>query len=131
FYTLGSFRWEVLMLATVSFPIYTRALWNAVRGKETSWHVTGAKGRRSSPFNFIVPQVLFFVFLAFTSVVGGLKDATNGQLSLAMAWNTTNALILGAFMVTAVREHRETRRAGRASRARRPRQLTQPTGALA
>ena len=27
FYTLGSFRWEVLMLAAVSFPIYISALW--------------------------------------------------------------------------------------------------------
>ena len=26
FYTLGSFRWEVLMLAAVSFPIYIAAL---------------------------------------------------------------------------------------------------------
>jgi cellulose synthase (UDP-forming) len=28
-YTIGSFRWETLMLATASFPIYTRAFFNA------------------------------------------------------------------------------------------------------
>ena len=40
FYTLGSFRWEVLMLAAVSFPIYISALWNAIaeEGAEVARH---------------------------------------------------------------------------------------------
>ncbi len=42
FFTLGSFRWESLMLATVSFPIYTRALFNVLVGREQKWHVTGS-----------------------------------------------------------------------------------------
>ena len=33
-FTVGSFRWETLTLATVSFPIYTKALWNAISGKD-------------------------------------------------------------------------------------------------
>ena len=44
FYTLGSFRWEVLMLAAVSFPIYARALVNAIFSRDQKWHVTGQKG---------------------------------------------------------------------------------------
>ena len=40
-YTIGSFRWETLMLATASFPIYGRALVNAVFNKDQKWHVTG------------------------------------------------------------------------------------------
>ncbi|WP_066584017.1 glycosyltransferase family 2 protein [Cellulomonas timonensis] len=111
FYTLGSFRWETLMLATVSFPIYTRALVNAFFRREQQWHVTGSLGRASSPFNFMMPQVLFFAFLLLTSVVGAWKDLGNGSLSLALAWNTTNTLILGAFVVTAAREARASRRA--------------------
>ncbi|WP_182112934.1 MULTISPECIES: glycosyltransferase [unclassified Actinotalea] len=105
FYTLGSFRWEVLMLASASFPIYTRALVNAALRREQRWHVTGSKRRATTPFAFIVPQVLFFVFLLLTSVVGAWKDVTGGTFSLALAWNTTNALILGSFVVTAWREH--------------------------
>ena len=64
FYTLGSFRWEVLMLAAVSFPIYISALC-ATRSpeKEQKWHVTGSKAKAQSPFNFMIPQVLVFVFL--------------------------------------------------------------------
>jgi cellulose synthase (UDP-forming) len=112
FYTLGSFRWEVLMLAAVSFPIYTRALVNAFVGKEQKWHVTGSRsshgGRRArkadSPFNFIIPQVLVFVFLLLTSVVAIWRDLSNSQLTLATAWNVTNTLILGAFMLVACRE---------------------------
>ena len=103
FYTLGSFRWEVLMLAAVSFPIYLQALVNAFVGKEQKWHVTGAKGRAESPFNFIIPQVLVFVFLALTSVVAIWRDVDNSQLTLATAWNVTNTLILAVFMVVATR----------------------------
>lgn len=104
FITLGSFRWEVLMLAACSFPIYTKALWNAICRKEQSWHVTGQAGRASSPFNFMVPQVLFFWFLVLTTAVGAWKDWNTGSLSLALAWNATNALILGTFVLTAMRE---------------------------
>ena len=116
FVTLGSFRWEVLMLSSVSFPIYTRALWNAIARKEQRWHVTGQVGRASSPFNFIIPQVLFFAFLALTTVVGVWKDWGDGTLSLALAWNATNAMILGAFCITALRESH-----GLAAAARRER----------
>ncbi|GAA1432379.1 hypothetical protein GCM10009616_21710 [Microlunatus lacustris] len=109
FYTLGSFRWEVLMLAAVSFPIYLQALYNALIGKEQKWHVTGSKTRADSPFNFIIPQVLVFVFLACTSVVALWRDSSNGQFSLATAWTLTNTFILGSFMVVALREARRIR----------------------
>ncbi len=104
FYTLGSFRWEVLMLAAVSFPIYLQALFNAFVGKEQKWHVTGSKARPESPFNFIIPQMLVFVFLALTSVVAIWRDVDNSQLTLATGWNVTNTLILAVFMGVALRE---------------------------
>ena len=104
FYTLGSFRWEVLMLAAVSFPIYLSALVNAFAGKEQKWHVTGSTTKAASPFNFIIPQVLAFVFLLLSSVVSIWRDLGNSQLSLATAWSVTNTFILGAFMVVALKE---------------------------
>jgi cellulose synthase (UDP-forming) len=104
FYTLGSFRFEVLMLASVSFPIYISALINAISGKEQKWHVTGSKSQAQSPFNFMIPQVLVFVFLALSSVVSIWRDMTNSLFSLATAWSITNTFILGAFMVVAFKE---------------------------
>jgi len=115
-FVVGSFRWETLTLATVSFPIYTKALWNVLSGKDVGWHVTGTATRRS-PFNFIVPQLLVFVFLALTSIVAVWRDTGNGALSLATAWNVTNTLILAAFVATAAHEHRT---AGRPARAATP-----------
>lgn len=103
-FTLGSFRWEVLLLATASFPIYHQALLNAFSGKEQSWHVTGASGRPSSPFTFIRPQVYLFTFLALTSVVAIWRDVNNSQFSLATAWNLTNTAALGVFLVVALAE---------------------------
>jgi len=113
FYTLGSFRWEVLMLAAVSFPIYLQALVNAFVGKEQKWHVTGSTSRPESPFNFIIPQVLTFVFLALTSVVAIWRDLDNSQLTLATAWNVTNTAILAVFMLVALRESARGRRSAR------------------
>ena len=110
FYTLGSFRWEVLILAASSFPIYFQALTNAFSGREQKWHVTGGSGRRSSPFNFIRPQVYLFTFLALTSVVAIWRDFGNDQFSLATAWNLTNTFTLGVFLLVAVREGRRFRR---------------------
>jgi cellulose synthase (UDP-forming) len=52
----------------------------------------------------VIPQVLFFVFLALTTVVGVWRDITNGVFTLATAWNATNTLILGAFLVAVLRE---------------------------
>ncbi|GAA2180688.1 hypothetical protein GCM10009785_12580 [Brooklawnia cerclae] len=113
FYTLGSFRWEVLLLAVASFPIYHQAFVNAFAGKEQKWHVTGAQNRKTSPFNFIRPQVNLFVFLLLTTLVAIWRDINNAQFSLATAWNLTNAFGLGAFMLVAIHESRAANRAAR------------------
>jgi cellulose synthase (UDP-forming) len=108
-YTLGSFRWQTLTLATVSFPIYFKALVNAFTGNDVGWQATGT-ARGNSPFNFVVPQILFFVFLALTSAVAIWRDTHNGVFSLASAWNVTNTVILGAFLLAALGEARRMRR---------------------
>lgn len=105
FYTMGSFRWETLMLATVSAPIYLAALINVLTGKEQSWSATGDRSKMSSPFNFMIPQVLFFVFLLLTSFVAIFRDIDNGVLTLATGWNVTNTIIMGSFVAAAMREH--------------------------
>ncbi len=115
FYTMGSFRWETLMLATISFPIYLAALTNVIVGKEQHWHATGNRTAASSPFNFMIPQVLFFAFLSLTSVVAIWRDLGNGAPTLATAWNVTNTLILGVFVVVALREASGQRAARRAA----------------
>jgi cellulose synthase (UDP-forming) len=104
FYTMGSFRWETLMLATASFPIYVTALVNVLIGKEQKWTATGNKNGVGSAFNVMIPQVLFFAFLFLTSLVAIWRDVDHGMLTLATAWNVTNTLILGSFVATALRE---------------------------
>ena len=109
-YTIGSFRWETLMLATASFPIYRRALVNAIFNKDQKWHVTGSMKKKASPFNFITHQLMAFVFLAITSVVGIWQALTVSAFTLALFWNLLNTFILGLFVVTAMREARGNRR---------------------
>ena len=107
-FAVGSFRWETLTLATVSFPIYCKALWNVLTGKDVGWHVTGSASTRS-PFNFVIPQMVFFVFLALTTIVAVWRDAENGVFTLATAWNATNTVILGAFLFAVMRESQTLR----------------------
>lgn len=116
FYTMGSFRWETLMLAAASAPIYLTALVNVLVGKEQKWSATGDRSRVSSPYNFMIPQLLFFAFLLLTSVVAIYRDLDNGLLTLATAWNVTNTVILGSFVVAAHREHTSARRDWRSER---------------
>lgn len=111
-YTLGSFKWQTLTLAAVSFPIYAKALFNVFVGRDVGWQSTGT-AKTSSPFNFIVPQVLFFFFLSLTSVVAVWRDWDNQVLTLATAWNITNTVIMGAFMLAARREARDMKRPSR------------------
>ena len=108
-YTLGSFRWETLTLSVVSFPIYVKALVNVLTGRDVGWQATGT-ARGSSPFNFVVPQMLFFLFLSLTSVVAVYRDISNGVPTLATAWNVTNTVILGAFLIAVARDARLLRR---------------------
>lgn len=110
-YTIGSFRWQTLLLSTASFPIYTRAFFNALRRKDTAWHVTGRAGRANSPFHFIQPQFLTFVFLAATSCVGLWNIEWTGEISVAVIWNLLNVLALGTFLGIAVHESVTLRRA--------------------
>lgn len=130
FNTMGSFRPETLLLASVSFPIYLRALINVLEGREQKWHVTGARRKRVlSPFNFIVPQVLTFVFLLLTSVVAIYKDSSNLTLTLATAWNVTNTIVLGIFVAAAWREEGRIRVAARIER-RLERAMRRPSADL-
>jgi cellulose synthase (UDP-forming) len=118
-YTIGSFRWETLMLATASFSIYTKAFFNALLRRERAWHVTGGVGVARSPFNYTMPQLLTFVFLALTSVVGVWKAHVTGELALSLVWNVVNTVVLGSFVAVAWRESRAIKRATRGGRRRR------------
>jgi cellulose synthase (UDP-forming) len=139
FYAVGSFKVETLLLSSVAFPIYVKALTNVLLGRKTTWKATGAKSAVDSPFNYIVPQMLMFLFLALTSVVGVWRDLDNGVLTLATAWNVTNGLVLLVFIGGATREShvlrlqaRAERRANRAIPGRHATgPVTLPAGSLA
>lgn len=104
--TLGTFRWEVLLLAANSFPIYVRAFLNAFIGVDTKWHVTGTT-KKSSAFNFIIPQVITFVFLVGVAIVSIWRDVNLGMLNVATFWSVINTIAVGAFIVVAFSEARE------------------------
>jgi cellulose synthase (UDP-forming) len=87
-------------------------------GKDTAWHVTGG-GKASSPFNVLVPQVLFWLFLTLTSLVAIWRDWDNRVLTLATVWNLINTAVLSAFLLAALREARAIKRASRSGSSAR------------
>ncbi len=115
-YTMGSFRWETLMLASASFPIYIQAMWNAITRRDRQWHVTGRLGEARSPFNFTFPQVLVFLFLLLTTVVGAWKAEVTGTFNVALVWNALNTVVLGSFLTITYREARTARASRRRTR---------------
>lgn len=108
-YTMGSFRWETLMLASSSFPIYIQAMWNAITRRERQWHVTGSAGGARSPYNYTFPQVLVFLFLLLTTIVGAWKAYVTGSFNVALAWNALNTIVLGIFLSVTHGEARAAR----------------------
>jgi cellulose synthase (UDP-forming) len=117
-FTMGSFRWEALIMATASFPIYLRALWNAWRRRDTTWHVTGAGSGGNSAYAFIVPQLLILLFLALTTVVGLWKVVMTQEVALSLVWNALNTAVFATFVAAAWREQRARRRANRLAATR-------------
>ena len=103
----GTFRWEVLLLAANSFPIYIKAFFNALLKVDTKWAATGATKGRTSAFNFIMVQVWAFVFMVGTSIVSIYRDYSMGHLNVATFWCVLNAVFLGAFVVTAFLENHQ------------------------
>lgn len=106
----GTFRWEVLLLAANSFPIYIKAFFNALLKVDTKWAATGATRGGVSAFNFIMVQVWAFVLMVGTSVVSVYRDISMGHPNVATFWCVLNAIFLGAFVVTAFLEDRDKKR---------------------
>lgn len=110
FYTMGGFKFEVLLLAMVSFPIYVRAMINGILRKDVGWQATGNKDDIDSPYNYIIPQILIFIFLLFTLMVGVWKAYYTGMIAVSLVWCLLNAIVFGGFIFTAVKEHRQMKK---------------------
>jgi cellulose synthase (UDP-forming) len=109
FYTMGGFKIKTLMLASVSFPIYIKAFFNALSGKDQAWHATNSISY-DSPFNYIRMQVYIFIFLLLTTAVGTIKALYTQEFSISLAWNALNTFVFGYFICMASVEGRVLKR---------------------
>lgn len=110
FYSMGAFRLQTIVLAMASFPIYVKALVNVLLRRDVSWQATGDAAQQNDPLNFVQSQILLFVFLSFTTVIGFWKFYYTGTFSLSLVWNVINNLIFGVFL-KAVYEERKLMKA--------------------
>ena len=112
-YTMGGFQIRTLILAAVSFPIYIKAFFNALFGKDEAWQATNRIDAYDSPFNYIRMQTYIFVFLVLTTCVGIWKSIYTQEFSVSIAWSALNAFIFGVYIVVALRESHRMRHPAR------------------
>jgi cellulose synthase (UDP-forming) len=101
------------MLAAVSFPIYVKAFFNALFGRDISWQATHRVDTYDSPFDYMRIQVYIFCFLALTAVIGIWKSSYTQEFSVSIVWSVLNAAIFGTFMIVALKEARRVKMAYR------------------
>lgn len=122
FYTMGGFKFQTLMLATASFPIYVKAFFNALFKRDQAWQATNGM-KYDSPFNYIRMQVYLLIFLTATSIIGFWKASYTGEYSIALFWNLLNTIILGYFFWVALGEGRSYRRSQRVRRREKSKKI--------
>jgi cellulose synthase (UDP-forming) len=118
FYTMESFRLETIVLSMVSFPIYIKALFNVVLGRDVAWQATGDELATENPFNFVGSQILLFIFLLFTTAFGIWKVRYTGVFALSLVWNMINTLIFASFLYFVCKEQLARRSAIRRNRSK-------------
>ncbi len=115
-YTMGGFKIETLMLSAASFPIYIKAFFNALRGRDEAWQATNRVDSYDSPFNYIRMQTYVGIFLFLTLVVGIWKSVYTNEFSVSIAWSALNAYIFAYFIFVALRESSQMRRSNKKRR---------------
>ncbi|MDB5165463.1 MAG: hypothetical protein JWM00_353 [Candidatus Saccharibacteria bacterium] len=114
FYAMGGLKVETIMIAAASYPIYIKAFFNALFGRDEAWSATNAKDKGyDSPFNYIRIQTYTFLFLLLTSIVGIWKIYYTSEFSIAVVWNVLMTLIFWYFIRAALRESRLLKRNAR------------------
>jgi cellulose synthase (UDP-forming) len=102
--TMGGLKYQTLMLSAVSFPIYVKAFFNALRNRDEAWQATNRAGTYDSPFNYIQAQTYVFIILLISTGVGIWKSAYTLEFSVSIVWAALNMIVFGVFMYVAIRE---------------------------
>jgi cellulose synthase (UDP-forming) len=104
-YCMRGFKFETLVLGTGSFPTYIKAFVNVLRRRSIGWKATGQQSSDSA-YEYILPQVLLFIFLVFTSIVG-LREVFSGESGsiLAIGANLFNTYIIGYYLTIALSDY--------------------------
>lgn len=114
FYVMGGFRFETLILATATFPIYVKAFFNALFRRDQAWEATGTTASTISPFMVVRTQTYIFIFLFLTSIAGIIKAQYTSEISVSLFWNIINTIVFGTFFVIALKEASAARKARKA-----------------
>lgn len=110
FYTMRGFRIESLIVAGAVFPVYVKAFFNALFKRDQAWQATGAKDGIDSAYNYIIPQLLIFLFLVLTTIVGAWKSIYTSEISVSLFWNIVNTCVFGSFYLIARSEARQLKK---------------------
>jgi cellulose synthase (UDP-forming) len=120
FYAMGGLKIQTVIISGASFPIYIKAFFNALIGRDQAWSATNSRDSSyDSPFNYIRMQTYFFLLMLLTTIVGIWKVFYTDEFSISVVWAAVLSLILGYFVFAAIREAHILRRESRAEGRRR------------
>lgn len=117
FYAMGGFKIQTIIISAASFPIYIKAFFNALFGRDQAWSATNSKDSSyDSPFNYVRMQTYLFLLMALTTAIGIWKILYTDEFSISVVWAAVLSLILGYFVFAALREGHMLRKEQRAHR---------------
>ncbi len=117
-YVMGGLKIQTLVLSAASFPIYIKAFFNVLRGRDESWQATNRIDSYDSPFNYIRTQTYVFVFLLLTTITGIWKSFYTQEFSVSIVWCAINAGVFGYFTLVALHESSQMSRNARSTRVK-------------
>lgn len=117
FYAMGGLKFETIMISVASFPIYVKAFFNALTGRDQAWAATNRKDSTyDSPFNYVAMQCYIFLFLFLVSIIGIWKVYYTSEFSISVMWSCITTFLFGFFVFAAIKESRLLRREAKLAR---------------
>lgn len=131
FYAMGGFKVQTIIISAASFPIYIKAFFNALFGRDQAWKATNVKDSGyDSPFNYIRTQTYLFLLLSMTTAIGVWKILYTDEFSISVVWAGVLSVLLGYFVFAALREGHSLRKEARLQRKRLKAESIKVTNAM-
>lgn len=97
-----TFTFKSLAFSMAGFMIHIQALWAALLGKKTTFHVTSKQQIHGNFINLVYPHIAYIALLAVGMIVGAAREGLTPSVVTNSAWAILNVSIFMEFIRAAV-----------------------------